>query len=357
MNRTDIAIRRLQSQHILQADFKSVGEAVSWMGAMQAQDYTGALWAIALRTKNMTQEDIKQAILNKEIVRTWPMRGTLHFVAAKDIRWMVRLLGPRMTVATATRRKNLHIDDSVIVKSREVITNALSGDKCLTRTSLCAVLDKHGITTASQRGIHLLRYFSETGLLCFGPHEEKQPTFVLLDEWLPATKELTQDEALTELTRRYFTSHGPASVRDYAGWAYITQTDARKGLSMIKDELTEVTIDGTNYWFKTSDTAPQDTSAFLLPGFDEYILGYKDRSAALDPTHAQKIIPGNNGMFMPTIVLNGQVVGIWKRIVRKNDIQIRLQPFIPLSSNDLESIKMAAKRYGAFMQLPINVLV
>ena len=348
MNATNIAKLRLSSQHIAQADFARAEDVVAHMGAMQAQDYPGALWSIGLRTHDLTQSDVERAITERKIIRTWPMRGTLHFVAAEDARWMIKLLATRATAAAATRRKQLEIDDTVIAKSRTVIENALSGGKCLTRARLCEQLDKNGIATAGQRGIHLLRHFSELGVLCFGPHEGKQPTFVLMEEWLPPTRELSYEESLAELTERYFTSHGPATLQDFAGWTKLTLTDARLGLSAAASALTKETVGETDYWFGPHMQPDTTFSAYLLPGFDEYMLGYKNRSAALPLVHAEKIVPGGNGMFRPTVVLNGQVAGTWKKIVRKSGIRLQLEPFRPFAAEELKHIETAAKRYSAF---------
>jgi len=352
----NIAQYRLLAQHIATPTFDSAESVVSWMGAMQAQDYQSALWSVGLRSSGLTQTDIEQAIAGRKIIRTWPMRGTLHFIAAKDARWMVKLLAPRATAAAATRRKNLGLNDAVINKSKAILTSALIGGNAITRGDLCALLGKTGIDPSGQRGIHILRYFSELGLLCFGPHQGKQPTFVLMDEWLAPTKELSRDESLAQLTKRYFISHGPATVRDYAGWANITLRDARQGLHFVSNQLRETSIDGNTYWYNPRlEEASLPNAAYLLPGFDEYMLGYKDRSAALHPTHAQKIVPGANGVFLPTVIVDGQVVGTWRKVIRKAGLEIQLTLFQTLSKKDLIAIETAAWRYSAFIQLPTHV--
>ncbi len=346
---------RLQSQHIQQADFTRAKEVVTWMGAMQAQDYVGTLWSIALRTQKLTRVDVEQAIINREIVRTWPMRGTLHFVAAKDARWMVQLLAPRATAATASRRRSLELTDAVLEKSKQLLERSLSGGIALSRQVLCDLLDAGGIATAGQRGIHILRYFSEQGLLCFGPHEGKQPTFVLMDEWLPRTPEKSHEEALFELTRRYFTSHGPATLQDFAGWANITLGDARRGLALTGNELQQTEINQKVYWHRLNLGTSRQPSLFLLPGFDEYILGYKDRSAMLAPEYANRIIPGGNGVFQATIVSNGQVIGIWKRTTKTKGTLVRLETFETLSKTERIAVTQQAKRYETFLQSPVEI--
>jgi len=355
MDPSAIPAFRLQSQHIKQADFTSAEKVVSWMGAMQAQDYAGALWSIALRTPDLTKADVEQAIIDRKIVRTWPMRGTLHFIAAKDARWMVQLLAPRATAAAASRRRALELTDAVLEKSKRLLETALTGEVALSRQTLCDLLDTHGIATAGQRGIHILRYFSEQGMLCFGPHEGKQPTFVLMDEWLSRTPEKSREEALFELTRRYFTSHGPATLQDFAGWANITLTDARRGLMLVGDTLQQTELNQKIYWHSPNFNVSQRPSLFLLPGFDEYILGYKDRSAVLASEYVNRIIPGGNGVFQATIVSNGQVIGIWKRATKAKSTRIHLEPFSALSETEKKATVQQAKRYEMFLQSPVEI--
>jgi hypothetical protein len=320
------------------------------MGAMQAQDYAGALWAIALRTPHLTREDVEKAIADRHIVRTWPMRGTLHFLAAEDARWMTRLLAPRVLAASVGRRKQLAIDDTVLAAAREVIVQALTGGNCLTRNELCNRLDATGIATAGQRGIHLLGYWAQMTLICFGPHEGKQPTFVLMDEWLPPTPERSREEALKELAARYFKSHGPASLRDFAGWSNLTVKDARLGIELAGTTLASQEENGTVYWFDPA-VKPATPATYLLPGFDEYMLGYKDRSAALALEHTNRIVPGGNGMFLPTLVINGRIVATWKKTVRTKSQTVVISPFTTLSDTQLASIEPALKRYEAYSDL------
>jgi hypothetical protein len=357
MTSADIAALRLYAQHVAQADFTSAEQVVSWMGAMQAQDYAGALWSVALRTSNLTQADVEQAIKDRKIVRSWPMRGTLHFMSAKDAKWMVNLLAPRVIAASKSRRAQLEIDEPLLIKVQSLFEKSLSGGKCLSRPKMMAILEEAGISTANQRGYHLLVHFAQTGLICFGPHEGKQPTFVLMDEWLPETPIYTREEALAELARRFFISHGPATIHDFAGWANITLGDARAGLDAVKHLLTQEEVDSKMYWFdpllRNTQTKP---ATFLLPGFDEFMLGYKDRSPALAIVHSQKIVPGNNGMFMPTIVVNGQVDGLWKRTTRAKNTQIELLPFEPLTKETRQSLQKNAARYGEFLQKEVIIL-
>ncbi len=352
MTTSDIANLRLQNQQISLQTFTQPGQLVLWLGAMQAQDYPGAKWAIALRLPEATESRIEQAISNGEIIRTWPMRHTLHFVAPADVRWMLDLLAPRVIQAAAGRRRNLDLDEKTLEKSRQLIIKALEGGKCLTRNEMYQVLEKGGISPAGQRGIHIFSYWCLQKLLCFGPHSVKQPSFVLLDEWIAPTQPLDQDEALAKLAERYFSSHGPAQLADFVWWSGLKTSDARVGIELSSSKLTKITVEDKIYWYTKDAQAPAITTptAYLLPGFDEFMLGYKDRSAALPTQHNQSINPGANGMFANTIIIDGQVVGTWRRTIKKRQVEIALSPFKPLTKPQKGAISIAADRYGSFLK-------
>jgi winged helix DNA-binding protein len=353
---TNIAKLRLHTQHIIQADFTNVADVVHYMGAMQAQDYASALWSIALRTPHLVESDVVNAINNREIVRTWPMRGTLHFVAAADVHWMRALLAPRVITESAGMRKQRDISDTLIIQARSLLVAALSGGKRMTRKDIFVLFESHGITTAEQRGITILNYLAQDGLLCLGPHDDKQPTFVLLDEWISPTPQPNRQEALGMLATRYFISHGPATLKDFAGWGNMTIRDAKLGIDQAGSTIVQQSINVTDYWLGATTPVVEETrSTVLLPGFDEYMLGYKDRSASLDQPYAQRITPGGNGVFMPTIVIDGRVAGTWKKMIKKGRIIITLLPFETLPQSSMPLLVAAAERYGRFIGLPAEL--
>jgi hypothetical protein len=355
MNTRDIATIRLANQQIADPASTSPAEVVTRLLAVQAQDYRGALWSIGLRQAGSKIAQVEQAIAERSIVRTWPMRGTLHFVAATDVRWMLKLLTPRVMKGSAGRMRQLEIDDTVLSRSRKAFVNALRDGSPLTRDEMYDVLGRAKIEPANQRGIHILSRLSQEGLLCVGPHRGKQPTFALLDEWIPGSRTLDRDESLAELTSRYFRGHGPATVRDFAWWCGLTLGDARAGVAMIAAELTVDSVGDISYL--ASRNAPDVSTAvrrsaralYLLPGFDEYMLGYADRGIALDLSHAPRIVPGNNGMFMPTIVARGRVIGTWRSAVARRALAVTPLPFVPLSSSDTRAFAAAAGRYAEFL--------
>jgi hypothetical protein len=352
----DVPHLRLSSQRIAGPGFGDPGEVVRWMGAMQAQDYAQALWAIGLRTRGATAADVERAIEERRIVRTWPMRGTIHFVPAEDAGWMLRLSASRMLAKDGRRLEQLGLDERAMERCAVLFSDALSGGKRLTRSAMMALLEDAGIGTTGQRGYHILWYTAQAGLICMGPMQDREQTFVLLDEWVPEPRELSREESLAELAARYFTSHGPATPHDFAWWAGLTVADAKAGITAAQPELAPVKLAGREYW--TARDAPrgradEESGVFLLPGFDEYLLGYKDRSSMLATEHASKIVPGSNGVFLPTIVVAGRIAGTWKRKLRKSAVEITLSPFAHLGDAE-EGVVEAAGRYSAFLGLPLS---
>jgi hypothetical protein len=355
MTISDIASSRLHNQHIAVARFERPGDVVTWLGAVQAQDYLGALWAVGLRMRNAVEADIERALADRTIIRTWPMRGTLHFVAASDIRWMLELLTPRVVANNAQRLvREFDLDESAFARCKELFARALQGGKQLTRSAMYQVLEAGGVSTANQRGLHILGRLAQDGLICFGAREGKQQTFALLDEWAPMTKRMSRDESLAELAKRYFTSHGPATLQDFAWWSGLTAADASAGLEMARRSLAQESIDGNIYWLASSPPAIKDPSpaAYLLPAYDEYTVAYNDRSAVLDPAYT-KLPNYGHGIFNPTIVVDGQVVGTWKRTLKKNSLAIDYSPFAKLKRAETQAIAEAASRYGKFLGAPL----
>jgi len=354
MNITDI---RLKCQQISTHRFSAPGEIAAWMGALQAQDLNGAMWSIALRLPFATVETIEEAIADRTIVRTWPMRGTLHIVAGDDVHWMLALLNPRVIAGMAGRAQALELAANDFVRCETACVDALRGGRQLTRDNMYSLFESAGVSAAGPRGYHIISRLCHEGVICFGAHKGKQPSFALLDEWCPPKRTWSREESLAELTKRYFSSHGPAKLDDYVRWSGLTTEDARAGLSMTSSSISSAIIEGRTYWLPQDidDSNCDAPSAFLLPGFDEYMLGYRDRSAALEPKYNNAICPGANGVFTSTLIVNGNVVGTWNRVVKKDFAHIRLSPFVPLSSNEKEAIVRAAESYGDFLGKKVNI--
>jgi hypothetical protein len=357
MTPREIAQYRLVHQRIAASECKTPAEVVTALVAMQAQDYRGALWAIGLRLPDATETLVEQAIAERTIVRTWPMRGTLHFVAAPDVRWLLELLTPRIIAASARRHAQLELDSAVLARSRKLFVRALQGGRQLTRDAMMKLLDRAGISSAGQRGYHILGRMALEGLICFGPRAGKAQTFTLLDEWVPQARTLDRDTALAELARRYFIGHGPATLQDFVWWTGLKVSDAKLALEGATARLSRQIVGGVTYWMRRDLPVVQDAArkAYWLPGFDEYLVGYKDRHAALKLQHANKVNPSSNGMLLSTMVIGGQVAGTWNRTLKRDAVVITAHPFIELNKTAQRAAIAAAERYGKFVGLPVDV--
>ena len=357
LSRRRLATLRLASQLIGGSEPSTPGEIVRWMLAMQAQELPGAKWSVGLRARRTTEAAVDAACDAREIVRSWPMRGTLHLVAAEDLGWMLELTATRALASAASRRAFLGIADADVERAREIAVASLAGGRVLARDAILAAIAAGGVRTDGQRGYHLLWYLAQTATLVLGAIEGRQQTFALLDEWVPEPRRLEHDEALGELALRYFRSHGPATMRDLARWSGLTMRDVRRGLAVCGGQLASLELDGAMYHVapEALAAAPPVPRVHLLPGFDEYLLGYGDRSAALAPEHGRAVVPGGNGMFLPTIVADGEVVGTWRRTVKAREILVEPMPFGPLSDSLREGLVEAAREYGAFLGMPARL--
>ena len=348
-----ITTLRLAAQGIGAPAFETPAEVVRHMLAMQAQDFPGAKWSVGLRTLNATDAEVEQAIADRQIVRSWPMRGTLHFAPAEDLGWMLSLTRDRMVQSAAGRHRTLELDDASFALAARVAEKAVSTTSVISRTALLAAFEAAGLSTAGQRGNHLLWYLNVTGLLVFGPLDGKQHSFVLLSDWVRNGRPLSGDEALAEFARRYFTSHGPATDRDFAWWSSLTLTAARRGLAAVVGDLETLEVDGRTYYHRQG-LEPATTGVLALPGFDEYLLGYQDRSAPLAAEWATRVVPGGNGVFFSTIVVDGEIVGTWKRTMGAKQVSVEITPFTTLSARSMAAARTSLRAYARFMQLPLR---
>ncbi|SIM45197.1 winged helix DNA-binding domain-containing protein [Micromonospora cremea] len=336
----------------------SVAEVVEWFGAMQAQDLASGLWSLGARLPGRTVADVQAALERREALRTWPMRGTVHLVPPADARWMLEVTGVRSLAGAATRRAQLGLTDADADRAVDVLGTALAGGGRLTRAQCLATLRAAGLDTDSQRGYHLLWYVSVRGVTCLAPNVGTDQTFALLDEWAPGPRRLDREEALALLAHRYVRGHGPVTAREFAGWTGLTLTDARRGLAAAGDALTVVRVDGEEMY---ADVALADAprtpvdDVLVLPGFDEYLLGYRDRALMLDPAHQAAVVPGNNGIFQATVVRAGRVVGLWKRRITRAAVTVTIQPLTPVDAGERGRVERALGRYADFLGLPPRV--
>lgn len=324
-------------------------------GAVQAQEFLASLWAIGQRMKKSVEADVERAIVERQIVRSYPMRGTLHFTPPEDLRWMLKLMTPRIIAKSAKLYRDASLSNAVFKKSALLFERELRGDNQLTRDEMYSVLEANKISTKNNRGLHILGHLSQQGLLCFGPRKGKQQTFVLLDEWIPQTKELTRDESLAQLTLNYFTGHGPATLHDLVWWSGLTVADIKAGIEMVKSQLQEEEFDGVRY-YSSQRQMKKSSGAFLLPVYDEYTVAYKDRDLLLDEKAITSLKKINNLVFTNTVVIDGSVVAVWRRTIKKEKTIIEINPLIKLGSSQKEDIEAAAKKYGTFLGLKPEVV-
>ena len=353
MDLADIARLRLRNQRLSHPDLPSPAEAVRWFGAVQSQDLPGSLHAIGLRVPGSTETSVEQAIADKSLVRSWPMRGTIHLMPAEDARWMINLLAPRQNARSVTVYRRAGLTPAILSHAGEVLAKELPGQR-FTREELYGVLQGAGIDTSpsggEQRGMHMIRHVAQEGLICITPRRGKQQTFSLFSEWVPPGRDLTGDAALAELAERYFRSHGPATVHDFAWWTGLTVTEARRGLEQVRDGFDSATVDGAVHWYRTPARRPRTGGprAFLLPPYDEYTVAYADRGAVVDPAQLREAKYG----IGPNVIVDGRIAGFWKRQVKKTKVVIDLELTQPVDDGQRAAIAGAADRYRTFLELP-----
>ncbi len=346
----EIALLRLAAQRLAGAGAARPVDTVRWLAAMQAQDPAGVQTSVALRTACGTRAAVEAAFDAGEIVTSWPMRGTLHLVAAEDLPWMLGLMAPRVVAGTAARRAQLGLDERQIDRARTIARAELEGGRGLPRADLIARWDEGGLTAAGPRGYHLLGHLAQTGELCFGPTRDGDRLVVLVEEWIPRPRRLDRDESLGELATRYFRSHGPATVADFTRWTKLVAADVRMGLALARPVLASVAVDGIEHLMdpgtpdRLAACRRQARGVFLLPGFDEFMLGYGDRRAALPAEFADLIVPGGNGVFRPTVVSGGQVVGTWRHAGRGTKRSLAATPFQSFTTSVQRALP---RRYAA----------
>ncbi|PJJ63396.1 winged helix DNA-binding domain-containing protein [Compostimonas suwonensis] len=341
---------------------RTVADVVRWMSAMQGQDLPGALWSVGVRTPGSREEHVVAAFDRGEIVRSWPLRGTLHVLPPEELRGILSLTGARTIASAARRERELGLDESIVEAARSVAHEVLGGGRALRRDALFAEFESRGIRAGAQVGYHLLWNLSLSGTVVLGPIEGTEQLVVLLEEWVPPAPERDADEVLGSLAHRYVLSHGPVTVADLAWWTKLPLTRARRGLEIARkrgragDALAEVRYGDASLWLSaaTLEAAAPSVTTLALPGFDELLLGYADRGAQLDEVHAQRVVPGNNGMFRPTIVVGGRVRGTWTKKRSARGLTITPEPFEPLSPRALGGFERAIAGYGRFLGTPIR---
>lgn len=360
MNVNDIINYRLFNQQITRTAFNTPQEIVGWMVAMQAQEYAMSKWAIGLRLGNVTDADVEKAFNDGQILRTHLLRPTWHFATPEDIRWLIELTAPRIRKAMVYYERELELDNQLFRKCNDIIVKALTGGYHLTRTALCDLLENNGISLNGRQMGHVMMNAEMDCLVCSGRREGKQFTYALFDERAAKTKSIDKDEALLLLAQRYFTSRGPATLKDFSVWSGLTITDAKKAGSMLDSKLfTKEVFNGNEYLLnKETLELAQDSSSselvkkvqrsFLMPDYDEYGIGYIDRTAIFNPITITNEFKRNNPVFDRMIIVDGIIEGTWKRTIKGKTVVVETYPFRELSKAKSEAVKKAVNRFVKF---------
>jgi len=350
----EVARHRLTNQQLANAKLKSAGDMVKWLGAVQAQEYAQTKWGLGLRIKNLSDHDIEKDFTDGKIIRTHLLRPTWHFVSAEDVRWLLMLTGPRVNAVNAYMYRQLELDNIIFKRSHKILEKSLQGGKQLTRETINESFRRNKIEAEGHRLSYIMMYAELAGLICSGARQGNQFTYTLLDERVPASKSINRDEALAELTKRYFTSRGPATIKDFSTWSGLTLAECKKGIEIKKTMFEKELIDGIEYYFtkglSISKKLIQDI--LLLPIYDEFIMAYKDRSALRMFIDSLKSTAKFHYNCM--VVYDGQIIGTWKRLITGNTIDVRFNFFHPLDKNQSKALRRAVHRLEDFTNMKVN---
>jgi len=354
----DIAARRLRSQRLTGEPSPTAVDAVRWLGAVQSQDFAGAKWALAQRTRRATEAELDRLFDDGAILRTHVMRPTWHFVLPDDIRWLLALTAPRVRLGLAGRYRQLEIDEDVVARASAAFAVALAGGCHLTRPELGEVLHAAGISPDGQRLPHLLAAAELDGLIASGSRRGKQFTYALLEERAPSARPFDRTEALAELTRRYFRSHGPAQLQDFVWWSGLTMAESRAGIAVAGAQLSHQVAEGKDYWFDAEAAADSEVAAVshLLPNFDEYTVAYRDRAAVLHPDHPFDPAFFRFGSVLSNVVtVAGRVRGAWRRTVEREVARVEVRLIDRLDPTEAAAVEEAGHRLGHFLERPLEL--
>ena len=351
----DLASHRLHAQRLVGPKLDAPADVVRWLGAVQAQDYHGAKWALALRTPGVDDAALDRAFDAGAFFRTHVMRPTWHFVAPEDLRWLLALTAPRVHAVNASRYRQLELDDATLRRGHDLLVDALRDGRPLTRRELGGVLEAGGIAVDGQRLAYLMMHAELDGVICSGPRRGKQHTYALLDERVPPAPALTRDEALAALTRRYFASHGPATPHDFAWWSGLKVSDARRGLDLDRPDLDSFTLDGTTYW-TGSPAAPAEEDepvVRLLPNYDEHVVAYRDHGPSCHPAARHALNVRGGPLDAHFVTVDGLIVGGWRRKVEAKRVVVTTNLLVALRGPERAALDRAFEDYGQFLGLPV----
>jgi len=353
-----IATQRLHNQLLTRAGLRRPEDVIKWLGAVQAQEYEPAKWALGIRMHDGAVDDlVERAFADGRILRTHVMRPTWHFVTPEDIRWLTELTGPRIQRLMSTYHRQLELDSGLLVRGAKIIERVLRDRTHLTRNELAERLKRANLSFAGIRLAHLAMYAELEGVMCSGPRRGKQFTYALVAERAPQALRLSREEALATLARRYFISHGPATIRDFVWWSGLTTADAKRGLEM--NDARRLEIDGHAYW--TIGAAPRQTQrgrrVHLLPIYDEYFVAYRDRDAVPHGSSLVLAAGGNRVIFRHSLVVSGQIAGTWRTKRQTKTVVVDAFMLRRLTAPERRGLLEAVDHYQRFLCTPVELLM
>lgn len=358
MRTTDIVELRLRNQKLSKTALRKPEDVVAWLGAVQSQDYAGAKWGVAQRALGLTEAAIDRAFDDGRILRTHILRPTWHFVPAEDLRWMLLLSSPRVQAATSYYSRRMGLTPPVVTRAHKAFERALRNGQSLTRAELATALKGVGIDAVGQRLAGIVMYGELEQVLTSGPRRGKQFTYMLVDDRVRRARRLDADAALAELTRRYFTSHGPATLRDFSWWSGLTMRQGHAGLEQLGTEVERETIDGLTYWIVPSRSTGRSTasSIYLLPNYDEYLIAYRDRGNA-QPLMTTANANRNVDIYAHILVVDGRFGGTWRRAAGRHGYEVAVTPLNALAPRHTRDLHAAVERLSTFLGSKVTLTI
>lgn len=351
MTPAQIAAWRLHRSGLVGAPEPDPSAVVRRLGASQAQDFGPAIWSIGQRLAAATEPHLLAWFDAGQVIRTHVLRPTWHFVLPSDIRWLLRLTGPRVHMFNAYYYRQTGLDDVIVKRCHEVIATALAGGRSLTRSELASALAAAGIAASGTRLSYVLMHAELEQLICSGPRRGKQQTHALLAERAPGAVELPRDEALAELTRRYFASRGPASAKDFSWWSSLTMVEVRRGIHILGDELDSLAVDGvTLYWHGPLEQPPESPrgAVHLLQAYEECVGSYSETRGFWDPA-GYDLRRRQRTTYVGIVLRDARIAGFWKRTIKRSDVIVDVQLCEPFDATATRSLRAAVEEHGRFI--------
>jgi hypothetical protein len=357
MDWRNIAWWRMHNLGLNSEPFDSPEGVVRWLGAVQAQEFEPAKWSVAQRTLNVDEAEMDRLVDEGLILRTHLLRPTWHFAHPEDIHLLLQVTGPRVQVSNGSVYRNYGLDEVVFDRCNKVIVEALGGGNHLTRKELGEILSQHGIDTSGPRLAGIMMNAELEAVICSGELRGKQQTYALLEERVPNALQYDPDEALVEVIRRYFASHGPATVQDCRAWGSMKIADIRRGIEMLGDELESFELDGLTYWYVHGppEQRPEAPDVHLLQSYDEFFMGYLETRGVVDSAGRLRTLNPDGLIGTGPVIVDSQVSGHWRRKLTTSRVKVQIELLIDLTGPMIDAIEAEADRYGAFLELEATV--